>query len=43
MMESSRVEVSCIVVVKSSDGGVKSSRGQLCCNRRVYSYVGRVE
>ena len=43
MVESSRVEVSCVVVVESSDGGVKSSRGELRCNRGVYGYVGSVE
>ena len=46
MVESSRVEVSCVVVVESSDGGVESSRSELRCNRRVYGsygYVGSVE
>ena len=43
MVKSSRVEVSCVVVVESSDGGVESSRSELRCNRRVYGYVGSVE
>ena len=35
MVDSSRVEVSCVILVESSDGGVESSRGELCCNGRV--------
>ena len=35
MMESSRVEVSCVVMVESSDDGVESSRGELRCSGRV--------
>ena len=34
MVESSRVEVSCVVIVESSDGGVELSRGELHCNGR---------
>ena len=43
LVESSKVEVSCVVMVESSDGGVESSQGELRCNRRVYGYVGSVE
>ena len=35
MVESSGVEVSCVVMLESSDGGVESSRGELRCNGRV--------
>ena len=35
MVESSRVEVGCIVTVEFSDGGVKLSRGELHCNGKV--------
>ena len=32
MVDSSTVEVSCIVMVESSDGGVELSWGELHCN-----------
>ena len=35
MVELSRVEVSCVKMVESSDGGVESSWGELHCNGRV--------
>ena len=35
LVESSKVEVRCVVMVESSDGGVESSRGELRCNGRV--------
>ena len=35
MVESSRVEVRCVVIVESSDGAVELSRGRLHCNGRV--------
>ena len=43
MVESSRVEVSCVVLVESSDGGVESSRVEVSCVVMVYSIVVMVE